>query len=100
MLGTQIVDYSEVVTELEDRLQLARSHLIGGRGMAAMRTLEGAAESLEGRFQEMERNEHMKGRVARLGAVAERVARLAGSGDLEGALKILDDELDQEEDSE
>lgn len=96
MLSTQIVDYEEVVTELEDRLQLARSHLIGRRGMAAMRTLEGAAEPLEGRARELERNEHVKGRVARLGAVAERGARLAGSGDLEGALKLLDDELGQE----
>lgn len=89
----QVRDYAEVVKALEERLRNARNQLAAGHVMRGFQALEKLARPLDGRSPDLERNEHLKERVAHLGALAATAARHAGAGRRMKALKLLDDEL-------
>lgn len=90
----RVRDYAEAAEALEERLRNARNMLAAGRDMAGFRALEAAAEPMDGRVPELERNPELKPRVANLGAIAATAARHAGAGRRMKALKLLDEVLE------
>lgn len=89
----KVRDYAELAEALEERLRNARNMLASGRDMRGFQALEKLAQPLDGRSPDLERNEHLKQRVAHLGAVAATAARHAGAGRRMQALKLLDEAL-------